>query len=121
MLAIYMQGAGVLVTFDSNMVEDHGAHIPNVNPGIILVGHSPAIPYTVTATSASKIMTAFKGHLPDWHELSWQNSVAKITDATIEVGHMAAQQFHIDLSADFANTPGWQESLRACLLINSAA
>lgn len=86
MLAIYLALGGVLVTFDNHMIDDHEDDIPEQSPGIIIIEHSPAIPYTFTQKSAEKIIAKFKEKVPDWHQVPWENSIVRLSDATICIG-----------------------------------
>ena len=118
MLAIYMKKDGTLVTFDRRIVEENLDAIPGEHPGLIMVGHSPAIPYTMTEESASKILRALKDGFADWHTISWKNSIVTITDASIEVSRRTGAGVQSMLYASFEND-NWQHLLKDCLLQNS--
>jgi len=77
---------GVLVTLDHHMIDDHEPDVPEKSPGIIIIQHSPKIPYTMTQKSAEKIIEQFKKRISDWHKLSYANSIVRITDESITVG-----------------------------------
>lgn len=106
-LRIYMAEKSVFLTQDGKIVDEHKEHIPCENPGIIIVGHSPRLPRTVTATSISRILQNFKRQLPNWSSARWNNSIVKITDHTIEVRYMSPSGPVVALSAEFENDE-WQ-------------
>jgi len=114
MLDKYVQRDGVIVTFDAGLVQDHLDHVPDDHPGVIIVRHSPAISYPMTAASAKNILDHFKAEFSDWHRVSWKNSVVTMTEASIEVGHVASDHVVNDLSKSY-NESEWQAELRDCL------
>lgn len=83
MLAIYLALGGVIVTFDNNIIDEHVEDIPEHNPGFIIIEHSSEVPYTLTQASAEKIVARFKSTVPDWHQVSWANSIVRITEKSV--------------------------------------
>jgi hypothetical protein len=86
MLAVYLGLGGVIITYDNNMIDEHPTHIPERSPGIIIIEHSSAVPYTFTQASAEKIIGKFKSILPDWHQVPWANSIVRITERSVSIG-----------------------------------
>jgi hypothetical protein len=119
MLDVCMQTPNVLLTFDLTICETNLSHIPEQNPGIVMVGHSLKIPYTMTVNSATKIVGAFKQHFPEWHAIPWNNSLVRITDESVEVAHRTVAGIVPDFYSLLSES-GWQEVLKATLTHNSA-
>ena len=86
MLKIYLALGGVLITFDNHMIDDHENDIPKTSPGIVIIEHSPRMLHPITQKSAEKIIGRFKDKLPDWHKVPFENSIVRISDASIIVG-----------------------------------
>ena len=116
-LAIHMGGNSVFVTFDGRMVNEHGAHIPTLNPGIIIIGHSPSYSFTMTHVFACKILEDFKVSFPDWHTISWRNSIVRMTEISIEVGYNTASGFVSQFHELFREN-GWQDAFKVFLAQN---
>jgi hypothetical protein len=116
-LAIHMKGNSVFITFDGRMVDEHGTHIPTLNPGIIIIGHSPAYSFTMTHVFACKILEDFKVNFPEWHTISWRNSIVKMTEVSIEIGYNTTSGF-VSQFYEFFKESGWQDSLKSFLTQN---
>lgn len=117
MLAIYTRKDGVIVTFDSRMADENAKHIPCGHPGIIMVGHSPDVPDTVTEKSATRIIDKFKNTFPDWHEISWSNCIVNMTNAYVKVGYISDHQVIYQIHKNF-DDEDWQSEVRNCLVIS---
>jgi len=113
MLQKYMSLDGIVVTFDRNIVDEHGSHIPDVNPGIIMISNFIRA-HTMTAAAAQDILKNFKALYADWHLLSWNNSIINLTDASVEVGYMRSGKLTVELRKVFTER-GWQDQLRTAL------
>jgi hypothetical protein len=84
-MAYYFGLNRVLLTFDKALIDEHENDIPGLNPGIIVVQHSPALLRTLTQKSAEKIIAKFKEIIPDWYEVPWSNSIVRISDIAVEI------------------------------------
>ena len=114
MLYIYTKKDGVIVTFDLGMADENAEHIPVEHPGLIMIGHSPEISYTITEKSATKITSNFKDKFPEWHQIPWKNCIVKMTDATVEVGYILEGTITYLLHRSFEENE-WQNDFRDCL------
>lgn len=117
-LRIYMAKSTVFFTQDGKIVDDHKEHVPCENPGIIMVGHSPGWPYTITASSIRQILQNFKKCFPIWDKAQWRNSIVRITDRTVEIGYMSPAGRVVGFSAEFDND-GWQSQFAQHLDANA--
>jgi hypothetical protein len=86
MLNLCLSFGAVLITFDNDMIDDHEAEIPQKFAGVVIIEHSAAMLHTITQKSAEKIIRQFKETIADWHKVPFENSVVRITDASIMVG-----------------------------------
>jgi hypothetical protein len=119
-LGKYMPLDRVLVTVDLSIVEKHGGHIPEANPGLIMLGPSPDSPYTTTVRLTMKMLAKLKAAFPDWHNVSWRNSIVRLTESSIEVGHMTTSGYVYDLNANLDDPNGWQDTLAELLRRNAS-
>jgi hypothetical protein len=103
MLPIYLGLGGVLITFDNDMIDDHEDDVPERSPGIIIIEHSDAVPYTLTQASVEKIIGRFKSILPDWHQVPWANSIVRITERSVAIGRKFKTGVAYDCHADLAD------------------
>jgi hypothetical protein len=110
---------GTLLTTDGVFFSDNEQDIPERNPGFIVVEHSEAIPYTITQDSIEKILEDFKASFPDWSNISWKNSLVKISDAYIEIGRKTASGINFGFRADWTDE-NWQDGVRSALAGNAA-
>lgn len=117
LLAGVMAVANPLVTFDRSLAHEHTAHIPQNNPGIIVISNYPA-PQTLTVSIAQKVLAKFKSAFQDWHQVSWRNSVVEITSLGVEVWHVASGKLVRDAYFAF-DTADWQGGLRTALHANA--
>jgi hypothetical protein len=120
MLSFYLSLGGVLVTYDNDMIDEHLDAIPEKGPGIIVIEHSPAVPYTLTQKSAEKIVKKFKETLPDWHAIPWTNSIVRITERSVTVCKktQATVEYNCEVELSDAVCP---HQVRQCLTQNAAA
>jgi hypothetical protein len=117
-LRIYMAKGTVFFTQDGKIVDNHKEHVPYENPGIIMIGHSPRSPRTITASSIRVILQDFKKRFPGWDKARWRNSIVRITDHTVEVGYMSPAGRVVGFSAEF-DTDGWQSQFAEQLDANA--
>jgi hypothetical protein len=118
MLPIYLALGGVLITFDNDMIEKHEDQIPEHNPGIIIIEHSPDVPYTLTQASVEKIIARFKSIVPDWHSVPWANSIVRITEKSVAVFRKLATGVTCDCFVELADAT-CDEKIRNRLLQNA--
>jgi hypothetical protein len=118
MLAKYMPGDAPLFTQDLALLSDHATHIPPRNSGIIMIGHSPATPRTVTEVSIRRILKQFKQRFGEWHSISWRNSIVVITEATVSAGHMSASGPSVNFIGRIDDNT-WKDRLKEVLANNA--
>lgn len=104
MLKMYLALGGVLVTFDNDMIDDHTQHIPEKSPGIIIIEHSPDMPYTLTQKSVEKIIKAFKEKFPNWHVVQWANSIVRITEKSVAVCQKTSTEVRYNCWIELSDT-----------------
>ena len=117
LLRTLMAGVNPLVTFDRALPREHTSSIPRHHPGIIALSNFPA-PQTMTIRIAQQVLKRFKTAFPDWHEVSWTNSVAEITTISVELWHVDQAQLVRDAYLAF-DSVDWQTKLRELLQQNS--
>ena len=113
-LARVMANGRALVTTDLAIVDRHCECIPINNPGLIMLGPSPGSPHTTTEKLMMKMLSNFKTYFPDWHDVSWRNSIVRITESTVELGHVATSGYVYDYHSDL-DKPGWVEEMKVFL------
>jgi hypothetical protein len=102
------------------MIDDHEGQIPEQSPGIIVIEHSPDLPYTLTIASVERIVAHFKSKLSDWHTVSWANSIVRITEKSVAVFRKRSTGVRCDCFVEFSDAT-CDEQIRNCLLQNSQA
>lgn len=112
-----IQKGYVLVTTDLSIALDHGDRIPDINPGFILIGPCPGSPLRTTKTLVSNLLAQFKRSIPDWHTLNWNNSVVRLGNTYIEIGHMCDHKYICDFVSDLRQQ-GWEDQFRSYLAAN---
>jgi hypothetical protein len=80
-----LQLDGAILTKDRRIARDWIAAIPNQHPGIIIIANAPGNAATITVSIVKKILSNFKKAFPQWHALSFRNSVLEITQIGIEI------------------------------------
>lgn len=107
LLAVLMQRTAPLVTLDRALPAEHTKHIPEANPGIIVVNYSRDVLRTITTTAASKILAQFKEKVPSWHQLTLQNSIIEITEQSVEIWHIEGGELMEDVYIDIEKDQDW--------------
>jgi hypothetical protein len=120
MLAIYLALGGVLITYDNNMIDEHEDAVPEQSPGIIIIEHSSEVPYTLTQSSAEKIIGRFKTVLPDWNQVPWANSIVRITERSISIGRKRKAGVTYECVANLSDD-NCHEQIRIHLVQNAQA
>jgi hypothetical protein len=118
LLAVVMAGNSPLVTLDRCLPRDHSPHIPDANPGIVVVTNYPRRHQTMTSTLALRILAALKGRIPSWHEAPLNNSVLEVTAEGVGVSHVQRGIFVFDGYYEYSD-PGWLGNLQAALQVNA--
>lgn len=109
----------VLLTFDDKMIEKHKANIPEQNPGIVTVGHSPHVMKTMTQKSGNQIVEKFKQAMPNWHQTPLANSIVRIKDDSVIVCRKIEGRIDYLLEAHFEQED-FVQVMQACLISNAA-
>jgi hypothetical protein len=117
LLRTLMARENPLVTFDRALPRDHAPCIPERNPGIIVLTNFPA-PQTMTIRIAQHILKRFKLAFPQWHEVSWMNSIVEITTINVEVWHVDQAKLIRNAYLGF-DSADWQTQLQDLLRLNS--
>lgn len=106
-----------LLTTDSRMALDHASAIPLMSSGLVVI-HNDKDVRTMTISIAQQVLREFKSAFPEWHTVSWRNSVVTVSSKNIEVSHAIGNTLVRDLFAEFAE-PNWQSRVKAVLSQNS--
>lgn len=96
-----------LVTLDRRIIDDCRRAVPEENPGIVILENDESIPFTIRSKDAKKILATLKSAMPDWHN-DWCNSVIRLSQQRIIVGHIEDGQFVLDRNLSLLD-PDWKE------------
>lgn len=107
LLKVFMPGRHAMVTTDRALPTQHTAHIPDTNPGIVVVCYSRDVLKTITTGAAAKILDQLKSSLSTWHQTSVANSIVEITEQSVEVFHVEAGKLIQDTYLDFKKESDW--------------
>jgi hypothetical protein len=118
LLAVLMAEPAPLVTLDRRLPRDHSAHIPDANPGIVVVTNYPRKYPTMTSVIATRILGKLKASFPAWSEAPLNNSLVEITAEGVEVCHVLRGSIVRDGFFSFADAD-WQTNLLAKLRENA--
>jgi hypothetical protein len=118
LLDALMTEAAPLVTCDRRLPRDHSNHIPDANPGIVVVTNFPQKFPTMTAKIAMQILANFKTCFPGWHDAPVNNSIIEITAEGVEVYHVEHQILVRDRYFPF-DAPDWPAAFLATLTANA--
>jgi hypothetical protein len=109
-----------MITKDRRLVYDHTEHIPEKNPGIIVISSAPGMNRTMTVAYAGRILSEFKRMCPDWHSLPVRNSILEINQIGVLVSHVIGGVVRKDEYLTF-DDPTWIGSFVDLLIQNSSA
>ena len=82
----FMAGVNPFLTSDKNLPKKHSEHIPDVNPGIIVIKNDG--PFSITSTIIRSILVNFKNIFTEWHIASFNNSIIEISESKIRVSQV---------------------------------
>jgi hypothetical protein len=119
LLAVVLAGSSPLMTLDRHLPPDHSAHIPDLNPGIIVVTNYPDRWRTMTSRLALRVLAKLKACFPDWHQCRLNNSILEITAEGVAVGHVEQGKFASGDYYEFTDET-WPAPLRAALERNAS-
>jgi hypothetical protein len=119
LLAKFVPDSRVLVTADLAIVNQHCDCISPSNCGLVLLGPSPGSPLRTTEKLMMKMLAHFKAGFAAWSGVPWQNSIVRLTESSVEVGHISNGGYVADFYSDFS-TSGWADEVRRILVINSS-
>jgi len=112
-----MSGNAPLLTTDWRLPGRHTAHIPDLNPGIVILRNEG--PASITINDIRDILANVKALLKDWHLLPYNNSIIEITQSKINVKHVNRGNLLEDLDIRFSASI-WEARLLAALQSNSS-
>jgi hypothetical protein len=107
-----------LLTGDLSLARDHTRSIPAHHCGIIALGNSEEIMWTVTDKDYRRIIANFKRQFPEWQACEFSNSILTITERDVLIQHAEGQSLVDDEYLTF-DSPGWQNRLRTILNANT--
>ena len=118
LLAVVMAWNCALVTLDRKLPWELSAHIPEENPGIVVVTNYPRKFPTMTSRIALRLLAALKKLFPTWHEFSLRNSIVEITAEGVAVSHVQRGVIISDGYFEFSDE-SWLAPLQEALKRNS--
>ena len=118
LLMALMKAAAPLVTLDRRLPREHTTHIPDANPGIIVVTNYPKKYPTMTSAIATRILGNLKLSFPTWPDAPLSNSILEITVEGVEVCHVHDKCLVQDGYFPFTD-PAWPEKLQEKLRENA--
>jgi hypothetical protein len=82
-----LSGTATLVTLDATIVEENIQHIPNENPGIVVIRLlRPS--QAMTTTLASRLLKEFKTRCPSWADMDLAGVCLEITETDLFVSRL---------------------------------
>ena len=106
-----------ILSADWDFAHDWPAFIPNLHPGILIVGQDDDDPYFDTHVG-QRIVFDFKQSFPLWNVLAWDNSIVHIQPSYVTVWHCEDHRLVRDEMISRADDD-WQERLEAHLAANA--
>lgn len=116
MLARFMAADRPLLTTDGRLPWEHTSHIPNPHPGIVVIRSNAK--HTLRIEDARRILAGCKARLPEWHQLSFRNSILELWPDALDVYHVVRKQLHLDQHCSFDEVD-WPQAFIASLTTNS--
>jgi hypothetical protein len=113
----------VLLTYDRTIITEFWQVVAGGCPGVVILAQDDHGPFTrqMTYPAAVKILANFKQDFPQWHAVSWDNSIVEILPSFICVNHVEP--------TGVTRTPGgfltrsvvgWQAELQGLLQLNAS-
>ncbi len=99
-LKTLMVGESPIITFDREIVEEHGEHIPDDNPGLIIVRLRGAVK-TMTAKIGADILHRFKYNYPNWRHEDIRCLKIDITETKVQVSTI--KNYRVAECVDYAD------------------
>ncbi len=118
-LATLLPKGNPILSGDWDFAHDWPAFIPDLHPGIVIVGQDDDDPYFDTHVG-QKIVADFKREFPTWNTASWENSIVQIQPTHITVWHCDSHSLVQDGDMLDRTSAGWQDQLGALLAANAA-
>ncbi len=120
LLAALLPLGNPIVTIDRALPSEHASHIPDANPGIVVVCYSRnVVNRTLTTHAAASILERFKQQVTIWNTVSIRNSIITITEADVEVCHVQNGRLERDSHLVYYSQPNWVTILLASLQTNT--
>jgi hypothetical protein len=116
MLGKILVGDCTLLTTDHEIHWENSAHIPDEHPGILIIASSA--PWTITDRDIERILRKFKSVFPNWHSISIQNLVVKLTEEDIEIWKVLGGRVVSFGRVEFTRD-GWQDKFQDWLSRNA--
>ena len=118
LLSVVMVGPCPLVTLDRSLPREHAAHIPDRNPGMVVVTNYPKRFQTMTSRIALRVLANLKCSFPAWYDCPLANSILEVTGEGVAVGHVLRGVYITDGYFEFtADT--WPAALQTVLQQNA--
>ena len=108
-----------ILTLDQGFARDHSKYIPELHPGILVLGYDDNSVRNMSTHAAQNMLARLKTEIPGWDDLDMSNSIVTVKESTIEISRCESFEITVD---EFLRReiPGWQESLLRRLASNSA-
>ena len=107
-----------LVTADRSVIEDCKGYVPEKHPGIVILENDESILHTFRSRDAKKILAIIKSVMPNWHN-DWCNSVVRLSQQRVIVGHIEEGQFVSDGYLSLLD-PDWRDQFERIIQFNNS-
>ena len=87
-LGVLIPMGNPILSIDLGLVHEHRRHVPDVHPGILLVGLDEDSVRTITTHLTQSMLSRFKRQIPQWETLQLRNSIIVVRESHVEVYHI---------------------------------
>ena len=118
LLPRFFPGSRIFVTSDKRIVDDNINIWPDLHCGFIIVSDAKRR-NTAGFRQFTEAIRQFKSSFPDWHSVSWRNSIVHITQESVAVQRVTGNKISDNQGWYYSQT-GWQNQLREALATNAS-
>ena len=112
MLATLLQKGNPILTTDLRLLSEWSDQIPDVHPGIVVVGHTP-----LQERFVRRVLAHVKSGIPGWASIPISNSILTISEVGVEV-HRVHAGVTMRIGRVEFNDSTWSHTLLALLRAN---
>jgi len=113
----FLREGSTVLTTDYPIDSDNATFIPEKHPGIIIISNAHPTP-SVKFSDIEKTIDQFKVNVPNWHLLSWDNSITEISLEWVDVRYV--ERGHVkELQRLFFTDQSWPAKLATTLTSNA--